>query len=566
MYKENITPLPVGESDFEALIKSGSYYVDKTLFIKDILDRNAKCLLCTRPRRFGKTLNQMMLKYFFEDTTETGGKDTRSLFNGLNIERAGEKYLEHQGRYPVIFLSFKGIELDTYEDLYDQLKFVITEEFKRHRYIRSKITDKEELELFNRIVSEEGTLSDYSASLKYLSKLLVKYYGKKVIVLIDEYDVPLNAAHNNGFFRKLVEFVSPLLSGVLKDNTHLLFGVVTGCLRISKESIFTGLNNLDVISILNKSYSEYFGFTQVEMDAMLAHYGMESKAQAVREWYDGYLFGNTEVYNPWSSILVVRSWITDIEESPKPYWANTSGNDIVRKLIDIVGGEAKAELETLMAGGTISKVIHEDITYAEIENDADNIWNFLFFTGYLKKVSETTDSIGRIVVEMKIPNRELEIVFVDKIDKWFQNRIRQKDFQPLYDAILNGNAESVQKELNDLLLDTISYFDGMEDFYHGFMLGILTPIQGGRYWMDSNIESGTGRSDIILKHASGRGKAIVLELKRTKEMSNICKESEDALKQIDKNQYTRKLEKECYTDIIKYGIAFCKKSCEVRKG
>ena len=564
MDKKITTPLPIGESDFEELIRNGSYYVDKTLFIKDILDSNAKFLLCTRPRRFGKTLNQNMLKCFFEDTTEIRGKDTRMLFNGLNIEKAGEKYLEHQGKYPVVFLSFKDAERNTFERTLGQFKYAIAEEFRRHSYINGKIVNKEEQELLEKIVSGKGSQDDYSVSLKFLCKHLENYHGKKVIVLIDEYDVPLNRSHICGFYNELIEFVRPLMSSALKDNKHLKFAVITGCLRISKESIFTGLNNLDVISILNRDYSEYFGFTQSEMDAMLAHYGMESKAQVVKDWYDGYLFGNTEVYNPWSSICVVKSWNTYIDEFPKHYWANTSGNDIVRDLIDRVGDKEKSELEMLMADGTISKVIHEDITYAEIENDVDNIWNFLFFTGYLKKVSETTDSEGRIVVEMKIPNRELRIVFIDKIEKWFQNRIKQRNFQPLYDAILNGDPESMQKELSELLLDTISYFDGKEGFYHGFMLGILAPLRN--FVIESNREAGIGRSDIVLKHASGSGKAVVFEFKWTADMRDICKISEDALRQIDESLYTRELEKECYTDIIKYGIGFCKKRCEVRKG
>ena len=564
MNKKIPPPLPIGVSFFDKIIESGCYYVDKTLLIKDVLDSRAEVILCTRPRRFGKTLNQTMLKCFFEDTTEIGGKDTRVLFNGLNIEKAGEKYLEHQGKYPVIFLSFKDVERSTFEETFGQFKYAIAEEFRRHSYIKEKIVNEEELELYEKIVTGNGSQGDYSVSLKFLCKHLENYHGRKTIILIDEYDVPLNRSHICGFYKELIAFVRPLMSSVFKDNTHLKFAVITGCLRISKESIFTGLNNLEVVSILSENYSEHFGFTQSEMDAMLKHYDLESKQQVVKDWYNGYMFGDTEVYNPWSSICVVKSWAININAFPRPHWANTSGNDIVRKLIDKAGGETRTELETLISGGRISKEIHEDVTYDEIENDIDNLWNFLFFTGYLKKVGEGLSEDGVLTLDLAIPNIELKYIYLTKIREWFKERIKQKNFQPLYEAVLSGNTEFVQKELNELLLDTISYLDGKEDFYHGFMLGILAGLHG--YLSESNSEAGTGRSDIILKHISGRGKAVILELKRTKEMSDICKESEDALAQIDKNMYTRKLEKECYTDIIKYGIAFCKKSCEVRKG
>ncbi|MDR0306736.1 MAG: ATP-binding protein [Chitinispirillales bacterium] len=566
MDKKIPTPLPIGESIFDRLIESGSYYVDKTLFIKDILDSNAKFLLCTRPRRFGKTLNQTMLKCFFEDTAQIGGKNTRVLFNGMNIEKAGEKYLEHQGKYPVIFLSFKDAKKETFEDSFGILKYTIAEELRRHSYIKEKITNKNELELFDKIDSGEGTVNDYSVSFKFLCKHLENYYNRPPIVLIDEYDVPLENAYVRGYYERMVDFIRSLLSMGLKDNPHLQFAVITGCLRISKESIFTGLNNLEIVSILSKDYAEHFGFTQSEMDTTLSHYGMESKSAIVKKWYDGYLFGDTEVYNPWSSICVVKSWLTDINELPKPYWANTSGNVIVRKLIDKASGETKTELETLMLDGTISKVIHEDITYAEIENDTDNIWNFLFFTGYLKKVAERSDENGILTLDLSIPNTELMYIYKTKIQEWFKLRVRQKDFGPLYDAILKGNAEFVQNELSALLLDTISYLNSQEDFYHGFMLGILASLQN--FSAKSNREMGIGRSDIILRHNSKRGQAVILEFKWTDDIRKITAKCEDALRQIEEKQYGRELENEGYEakKILKYGIAFCGKDCEVRKG
>jgi hypothetical protein len=337
---------------------------------------------------------------------------------------------------------------------------------------------------------------------------------------------------------------------------------MTGCLRVSKESIFTGLNNPTMISILNREYSEYFGFTQDEADAMLKYYGLEEKRQMLRDWYDGYLFGNTEVYNPWSCIYAVDSWRIYADELPKPYWANTSGNDIVRKLIDRADDETKTELESLMAGGIISKVVHEDITYSDIYNSSDNIWNLLFFTGYLKKVGERLKDVEK-VLDMSIPNLELHYIYITKIKEWFYEKIRQRDFSKLYDAILNGNVTILQEELNDFLLDTISYMDGKEDFYHGVMLGVLSGIRN--YDLKSNRETGFGRCDIVMKHRSGRGKAVIFELKWTPDMKKIVEKRDEALKQIADGKYAQELENECYNDIIKYGVAFCLKSCEVGK-
>jgi hypothetical protein len=561
--KKILAPLPIGKSFFDRLIEDGSYYVDKTLFVRDILDKGANVILCTRPRRFGKTLNQTMLKCFFEDTSRVGGKDTRALFRGLKIESAGERYMEHQGKYPVIFLSFKEAKRDTFERSCAQLKDDVTAEFCRHGYVREKMMPGKELELFERLLSGCGSFGDYAVSLKFLCKCLENYYGRKAIILIDEYDVPLENSWSRGFYDNMVDFIRPLLSSALKDNPHLQFAVMTGCLRISRESIFTGLNNLEVISILSKDYSEYFGFTQGEMDSMFAYYGLESKTQTARDWYNGYLFGNTEVYNPWSSVQVVSSWVTYIDELPKPYWVNSSGNDIVRTLIDKTDSEVRAELETLMSGGTISKVVHEDITYDEIYNSADNLWNFMFFTGYLKKTGERLEGVKK-VLDLSIPNLELQYIYETKIQEWFNERIKQKDFRKFYEAILSGDAKTVQEELGEFLLDTISYLDGQEDFYHGVMLGLLSGLKN--FLSKSNRETGLGRCDIVLRHISGRGKAILFELKWTPDMRKIEEKCEEALRQIEDGKYAEELEMECYTDIVKYGVAFCKKSCEVRRG
>ncbi|MCL2218334.1 MAG: ATP-binding protein [Chitinispirillia bacterium] len=520
------TPLPRGESFFDSLIENGCYYVDKSLFIKELLDKPTKVTLCTRPRRFGKTINQTMLKCFFEDTAEVGGKDMRPLFRGLKIEAAGDHYMAHQGKYPVIFLSFKEAERDTFEASYKKLKTGISREFKRHAYAVEKLQNKDDRELFKNLSNGKASEDDYSGSLQFLSECLANYHGTKAIILIDEYDVPLQKSWFSDYYEEMINFIRPLLSSALKDNTSLQFAVITGCLRVSKESIFTGLNNPTMISVLNREYSEYFGFTQSEIDAMLKHYGLEEKRQLLRDWYNGYLFGNTEVYNPFSSVLVVGSWLVYAEEFPKPYWVNTSGNDIVRKLIDVADNETRSELEVLMAGGTITKPVCEDITYEDIYKNSDNLWNFMFFTGYLKKVAESVDEKGRIVVEMKIPNKELDIIFYNKVQEWFREQVKQRDLSKLYEAILSGNAPVLQEELGDFMLDTISYMDGKEDFYHGVMLGILSGMQ--KYSVKSNRETGLGRCDIIMTHRSGRGKAIIFELKWTIEMGEIQKKRDEA--------------------------------------
>jgi hypothetical protein len=559
------TPLPIGQSSFDSMIENGYYYVDKTLFIRDILAKKASVILCTRPRRFGKTLNQTMLKCFFEDTAQIGGKDTRSLFNGLKIEAAGDEYLEHQGKYPVIFLSFKEAETDTFAEACGFFKSIIAEEFCRHRYVTEKITETKDIDEFESISTGKGDISIYKHSLKSLSRYLEKYHNKKPIILIDEYDVPLQRSWTKGFYEEMIGFIRPLLSSALKDNTHLQFAVLTGCLRISKESIFTGLNNPDVISILSDRYDEYFGFTQGEMDGMLAHYGLGSKTQIVKDWYNGYLFGSKEVYNPWSSIHVVADWLDNINRNPGSYWANTSGNEIVRKLIDRADDGAKADLETLMAGGAISKVIHEDITYNEVYQNTDNLWNFMFFTGYLKKVGETVDAKGRIIVEMKIPNREVDIIYSNKISEWFDDRIKEKDLAVFFNAILAGDIETFQRELTVLLAGSISFMDSVENFYHGFMAGVLNRLEG--YRVKSNRESGDGRSDLVM-YATSRalGKAVIFEFKSAKEFHELSAKCKEALKQIEDKKYADEWASDGYTQIMKYGIAFYKKDCLVMLG
>jgi len=363
----------------------------------------------------------------------------------------------------------------------------------------------------------------------------------------------------------MIDFVRPLLSLALKDNPHLFFSVITGCLRISKESIFTGLNNMDVISILSTSYDEYFGFTQPEMDAMLAYYGQECKARTVMDWYDGYLFGNAEVYNPWSSIRVVDNWASDINTLPAPHWANTSGNDIVRSLIEKADDEARADLETLIAGGTISKTVHEDITYDEIYKNTDNLWNFLFFTGYLKKVGEGSQNAdGEITLDLSIPNIELRYIYVTKLREWFKERTAEKNLDAFFAAILGGDVETFRDELTKLLAESISFMDSAENFYHGFLAGVLSRLKG--YRVKSNRESGSGRSDLTMYGVNIRDKAVIFELKLAAKFRELPAACEEALRQIEERNYAAYWDDEGYADIMKYGVAFYRKNCEVMLG
>ncbi|GBU21911.1 hypothetical protein R80B4_01813 [Fibrobacteres bacterium R8-0-B4] len=560
-------PLPVGESFFDRVIEDGSYYVDKTLLVKDILDRNARVTLCTRPRRFGKTLNQTMLKCFFEDTARVGGKDTRALFRGLLIEAAGERYMEHQGKYPVIFLTFKEAKRNTFDDSYTQLKSFIAKEFDRHRYVCEKIASVKRRELFEKMADGDASLSEYSASLLFLCECLENYYGKKTVILIDEYDVPLENSWSrpNRFYDEMINFIRPLLSSAFKDNPHLQTGVITGCLRVSKESIFTGLNNLEVVSILNKSYSEYFGFTQAEMDDILNYYGLSDKRQIVRDWYNGYLFGNTEVYNPWSSVFVVNSWRTDVTDYPQPYWVNTSGNAVIHDMIDNMNAEAKDGLETLMAGGTVSAAVHEDVTYGEIYKETDNLWNFLLFTGYLKKAGDGRMAGVQMILDLSIPNFELLYIYKTKIKEWFRDKIASKNLDALHNAVLSGDVETFQNELSAVLSESISYMDSAESFYHGVMVGALARING--YRIKSNRESGDGRYDLALYSANHKnGTAVIFEFKAAKEFKQMSILCEDALKQIEDKNYAADWIDNGYKNIIKYGIGFFGKSCEIQKG
>lgn len=560
-------PLPIGIDNFEKLITRGYYFVDKTLLIKDLLDNKADVNLFTRPRRFGKTLNMSMLQYYFEDRRDelTGDKiDNSYLFEGLNIKGKSEKYTQYIGQYPVINLSLKSGKQPNYKMAYDSLIDEIMKEYRRHNFILNsdKLLESEK-KIFLNISNGEAKEIEYAKSLQFLSICLEKYFGRKTIILIDEYDVPLENAFFQGFYDEMISFMRSLFESALKTNPSLEFSVITGCLRISRESIFTGLNNLKIISILDDRYAEHFGFTDDEVIKICEDYNMQQKYETIKQWFNGYIFGETNVYNPWSVMQYVDDLKANINKLPKSYWANTSSNSIVKRLIERADDITKGEIEALIEGKTIEKPVHEDITYDDVYDNLDNLWNFMFFTGYFKKISERMDeNTQENFVELAIPNLEVKYIFRTKILKWFNEKIKSEDLSLLYTSIIKGEVDVFQKEVNRLLKKTISFNDAYENFYHGFMIGLLSHMDG--YIVKSNRETGDGRCDIYIKPLSIFDKAVIIEMKVCDKPKELFTKSQDALQQIEDKKYAYELNESGYEDIIKYGMAFYRKDCLVK--
>ena len=553
-------PLPIGVESFKELLTKGYYFVDKTLFIRALLNMKGEVNLFTRPCRFGKTLNMSMLRYFFELN-----EDNRALFEGTKIMSAGEEYLKWMGQFPVISLSLKSMKQPTFELSLEMLKQAVAEEYGRHwKLVESdpNLSDAKR-ERYLRIRDWKGTEADYASALKFLSECLYDCTGKKSVILIDEYDVPLENAYFAGFYGKMIALIRSLFESALKTNENLEFSVVTGCLRISRESIFTGLNNLKIMSITADAYAEYFGFTPDEVEEMLRFYDLDKNLKTVRQWYDGYQFGSTEVYNPWSVINYVDSCRTNKDAFARPYWSNTSSNSIVRTLVEKADMSAKQEIEALIEGKTITKPIHEDITYEDMDSTQDNLWNFLFFTGYLKKIRERQEG-ETIYMEMAIPNSEVRYVYKNTVLRWFEEKTDKKELSPLYESILNGNTEKMAEILSENLMETISFYDYQESYYHGFLAGMLKNI--GNYIVLSNRESGNGRPDILLKYPSVRGKAVIIEIKVSKTYQELEKKCDEALRQIEEQRYEEELRQEGYQNIMKYGVAFYRKECMAKLG
>ena len=558
-------PVSIGIENYKELIDKSYYYVDKTLLIKDLLDLKEKAILFTRPRRFGKTLALSMMKTFFEDERDGQGEqmDNRHYFHGMKIEQAGEAYMQYAGQYPVISFSLKSAKQPDFNMAYESLKDEIIKEYERHAYILGKgILSEENEKRYHDVMRRLASPVLYAKALEFLSDCLKKYHNKNVIILIDEYDVPLENAYFSGFYEQMTQFIRSLFESALKTNDSLEFAVITGCLRISRESIFTGLNNLRISSVLNENYGEYFGFTESEVEAMLTFYDMEAKMNEVRQWYDGYLFGDAEVYNPWSVLNYVSDHARGGSSYPRPYWSNTSSNSIIRELIEKADMGIRREVEELVSGGTIEKPIHEEITYEDIHRTQDNLWNFLFFTGYLKAVS-TRFEVDTLYLTMRIPNEEVKYIYRNSISEWFQQSVQSTDFSELFQALIKGEAATVESVIKQQLQKSISYHDNAEKFYHGFLLGLLSGMQN--YEVISNRESGDGRPDIILKPLDEKQPAVILELKRTDRFNQMEAMCDKALVQIEEQRYEEGLLDEGYGKIIKYGICFCKKSCMVKR-
>ncbi|MCI7112316.1 MAG: ATP-binding protein [Lachnobacterium sp.] len=553
---DNKLKLPVGIENFEEIRKSGFYYIDKTRLIDQLLQNWGKVNLFTRPRRFGKTLNMSMLKSFFEIGTDS------SLFEGLYISNNTELCNEYMGKYPVIFLSLKGVDGLTFSKSKEMLSEIIKEEADRHYYLKNseKLTQEDRIS-FQSILT--GTDENIENSLKTLSRFLYKHYDRKTIIIIDEYDVPLDKAFQNGYYKEMVALIKGIFGQALKTNDFLQFAILTGCLRISKESIFTGLNNFEVLSILNVQYDECFGFTDAEVRKILKDYGLSAHYADMKEWYDGYRFGNTDIYCPWDVIRYSKSLCMDEEAKPEDFWSNSSGNAIVRRFIDKADASTKNEIERLIAGEYIEKEISQELTYEELDDKIENLWSVLFTTGYLTQQGRTDDDRYRLA----IPNKEIRNLFIKKVREWFRDASKNdgKALEEFCNAFIQKNSQKIEQLFGDYLWNTISIRDTAvakekkENFYHGILLGLLG--YKSNWIIKSNAESGTGYSDILIEAPDNRT-GIVIELKYA-ENGNMDKACLDAIKQIEEKDYVGRLKQDGMRNFISYGIACYKKDCKV---
>lgn len=552
-------PLPIGIEDFKRLIDDKYYFVDKTLMIKELIESQTTVGLFTRPRRFGKTLNMSMIQRFFEKTDESNAY----LFDGLKISEF-PGCMRYQGQYPVISLSLKSMKQGSYKDAFHMFKVLIAREYDRHKDIlkSNKISDSEK-DLFHSILTQKAEDAIYLDSIKFLSDIIVKYYNKNVIILIDEYDVPLENAFHQGFYMDMVNLIRSVFESALKTNSSLDRAFLTGCLRVSKESIFTGLNNLDIFTIISPMFTDSFGFTPDEITDILKYYKLEDKANEIKEWNDGYLFGDTQIYNPWSTINYIKNLTVNPNYPCKPYWSNTSSNEIVKRLIEESNDRTKNAIEELINGTPVRSQIYEDITYGTIDVNSEYIWSFLLFTGYLKVINYET--IGdETYYEMMIPNTEVKSIYKNTIRAWFEKKINADGRTDILEAILKADAEKLEDLLCTWMVNTISCFDEQENYYHGFVTGLVSGFNG--YMVVSNRESGNGRFDLVVKQRSKWNYAAILEFKIVDKYNQMTKACEDDLKQIEEKDYEASLRDEQYENIAKLGICFCQKRCRVKSG
>ena len=555
--------MPVGNTDFKEIRETGLYYVDKTMLIDQLVGKSgAKVTLFTRPRRFGKSLNMSMLQHFFDCREKS-----ESLFDGLAISKDKTLCDNWMNQYPTILVSFKTVDATNFQDAVAQLKLVLADLFRSHIYLMDdENVDEDDVNKFKRIKSETPQKSDMMDSLSLLTRLLYTHHGNKpVILLIDEYDVPMAKGDAHGYYGDIINIMRSMYNKVLKDNPYIKFAVLTGCLRIAKESIFTGLNNPKIYSILDYGFQEYFGFTDREIDRLLADTGFTEYKEKIKRWYDGYRFGDTDIYCPWD----VLNYVSDLQQKagiePKNYWANTSGNDVIRQYLEIDDVSPHSDFETLLAGKCIKKTIAEDITYDNLLSSEENFWSVLLMTGYLTVVPEnevdaenvSNDTEG---VYLRLVNNEIKELFSKTVVSWFKNKMLKEDRTELFEAIWSGDAETITDELCGFLGDSISFYDYHEIFYHAFLTGLLSGMKG--IIIKSNSETGTGRADVVLQYPR-KGLVAIFEFKSAKSETAMNKKCDEALKQIETRKYSFSFR---HNTVLKYGIAFFEKQCLVKKG
>ena len=551
--------LPVGVSDFEEIRKGGYYYIDKSSLISELLETTAtKITLITRPRRFGKTMGMKMLADFFDIR-----KDSSVLFDGLEISRNPELCEKWMNQYPTVFFSLKDVSGLNFENAYEMLRGCLAYLFQKFSDLpESKAVNDYERTTFWHIANKEASVDEVKSSLFLLTKMLAEHYGKQVILLLDEYDVPVAKAADNGYYREMLDVIKIMLSMAFKDNTFLRFAVITGCLKITKESIFTGTKNFVYDTISSSRLNEFFGFTQKEVEKLLKDTGFGEQVETVQAWYDGYRFGDMEIYCPWDVMNYVRDLQADPLAKPKSYWKNTSDNAIIRSFIEYAGSSITSKLEKLMAGETIVQKVEEELTYDVLHSSEENLWSVLYLTGYLTKAKKTEpqEELRNGEAALVIPNAEIREIFESTVKKWFDDSARAWNRKALFHAVWSGDSEVVTEEMGKLLRRTISYHDYREDFYHAFLAGIFA---GAGYMVESNREHGEGRSDVTV-HDPVNGRVAVFEVKYSKSLKDMAADCEKAVEQIDTRMYADEFE-DTYDEIFCYGISFFKKRCLVKR-
>ena len=559
--------MPVGNTDFKEIRETGLYYIDKTMLIDQLVGQSrAKVTLFTRPRRFGKSLNMSMLQHFFDIR-----ENSKELFDGLAISKNKELYDKWRNKYPTILVSFKSVEATNFQDATSQLKLVLADLFRSHIYLLDdENIDEDDVEVIKRIKSRKANTSDMMDSLSLLTRLLYTHnQNTPVILLIDEYDVPMAKGDAYGYYGDIINIIRSMYNKALKDNPYIKFAVLTGCLRIAEESIFTGLNNPSINTIVETGYDECFGFTNEDMNKLLTDTGLLDKQSIFKEWYDGYIFGNREVYCPWDVLNYVDALQKSSKAPPVKYWANTSGNDVIKRFL-FSKFDVSEEFETLLSGGIIKKQINPNITYGDLTKSETNLWSVLYMTGYLtilpgtlpEITSDNSDNVTELYelpFTLKIPNKEICILFEQTISNWFEERIVGEDRTELFNAIWSGDADKLTVEISKFLGDTISYFDYKEDFYHAFLAGLLSGVAGMK--VVSNRETGSGRADIILQNPR-MARVAVFEFKHAKTEKQMISKCDEAVKQVAVKEYTFPFREET---VYKYGISFFKKKCLVKK-